>query len=66
MPTNLHIDDALLARAKTLGGHATKRETVDAALKAYVQRLRQLGVLAMEGTVEYDARYDHKKMRRRR
>ena len=36
MPTNLNLDDRLLAEAVRLGGRRTKRETVDAALQEFV------------------------------
>jgi len=64
MPTNLHIDDRLLAEAQRLGKFKTKRETVEAALAEFVKRQRQLGILAMEGTIEYRADYDYKAWRR--
>lgn len=66
MPTNLHIDDRLLAEAVKLGGHRTKRETVNAALTEYLKHLKRLGILALEGTVEYRPDYDYKKLRRLR
>ena len=37
MPTNLHIDSDLLEQAQRLGHHRTKRETVDEALREYIQ-----------------------------
>ena len=39
MPTNLAIDDNLLDEALRIGGRRTKRETVNEALKEYVERL---------------------------
>ncbi|MFY9826997.1 MAG: type II toxin-antitoxin system VapB family antitoxin [Thermoanaerobaculia bacterium] len=38
MPTNLAIDDELLEEALHLGGHRTKKATVNEALKEYIQR----------------------------
>lgn len=36
MPTNLSIDDDLLNEARVLGGHRTKKDTVNEALREYV------------------------------
>ena len=40
MRTNIEIDDALMAEAQRASGHATKRQTVEQALRLMV-RLRQ-------------------------
>lgn len=66
MPTNLALDDALVAQAKRLGRHKSKREAVDQALTEYVSRLKQREVLDLFGTLEWDPTYDHKKERKRR
>ena len=65
MPTNLNIDDALLAEALRLSGKRTKREAVDAALQEYVSRRKQRGILELFGKLEWDPGYDHKKERNR-
>ena len=66
MPTNLAIDDALLEEAKRIGGHKTKRETVNRALREYVRRRRQLLALEAFGTFEFDPKWDQKRDRRAR
>jgi Arc/MetJ family transcription regulator len=66
MPTNLAIDDALLEEAVRVGGHRTKKDTVNAALREYIQRRRQAKIVKLFGTVEFDAAYDYKKQRRRK
>jgi len=66
MPTNLAIDDRLIAEAQKLGRHRTKKETVTAALDEYVQRRKQQQILALFGTIEYDAAHDYKRERRKR
>jgi len=66
LPTNLALDDKLIEEARKLGEHKTQKETVTAALKEYVQRRRQVGILEMVGKVEYWDDYDHKKLRQRR
>lgn len=63
MPRNLSIDDRLLKEARKLGHHGTKRETVIAALKEYIQRRKQQGILSLFGTIEYDPAYDYKRER---
>ena len=66
MPTNLAIDDRLIAEAQKLGGHRTKKETVTAALDEYVQHRKQQGILSLFGTIEYNRNYDYKRERRKR
>lgn len=65
MPTNLAIDDALLTEAQQVGGHRTKKDTVNEALREYIQRRRQAKVADLFGTIEFDSSYDYKKRRRR-
>lgn len=65
MPTNLAISDELLEEALQLGGHRTKKATVNEALKEYIQRRKQLKVLDLFGQIDYDADYDYKEQRRR-
>jgi Arc/MetJ family transcription regulator len=38
MPTNLAIDDELLSEAQKVGGYRTKKDTVNEALREYIQR----------------------------
>ncbi len=66
MPTNLAIDDVLLDQALNVGGYPTKRETVNEALREFIQRRRRLELLKLVGKVEYDRRYDYKRERRSR
>jgi Arc/MetJ family transcription regulator len=64
MATNLAIDDRLIDEARRVGHHKTKKEAVTAALKEYVERRKQLEILELAGTIDYDPAYDYKKMRR--
>lgn len=64
MATNLHIDDALLAKAVELGGGKSKRETVNDALAEYVRKRQAKDLIALFGTIEYDPSYDYKEQRR--
>ena len=66
MPTNLAIDGGLLDQALSIGGYRTKRETVNEALREFIQRRKRLELLKLVGKVAYDARYDYKQERRRR
>jgi Arc/MetJ family transcription regulator len=66
MATNLAIDDELLSLAKKVGGLKTKKETVNAALKEFVQRRKQEEITELFGAVEYDSTYDYKKLRKRK
>ena len=65
MATNLAIDDRLLEEALKAGGHKTKKDTVNEALSEYIQRRKQLRIVELFGTVEFDPRYDYKRQRRR-
>lgn len=65
MPTNLSIDDALLKRAQKLGKHATKRQTVNEALREYVARLLRKEILDLAGELHWDKKYDYKAARSR-
>lgn len=66
MPRNLAIDDQLLDLAVSVGGYRTKRETVNEALREFIQRRKRLGLLKSVGKIEYDRSYDYKRERRGR
>jgi Arc/MetJ family transcription regulator len=66
MPTNLAIDDRLLDQALTIGGYRTKRETVNEALREFIQRRQRLELAELVGKVDYDPKYDYKRERRAR
>jgi hypothetical protein len=65
MPTNLNIDDRLLAEAVKVGGQRTKRETVNEALREYIQRRKRLEIVKLFGTIDFDPAWDYKADRRR-
>ena len=65
MATNLDIEPALLEEAVKVGGHRTKRAAVEEALKEYVQRRKQLKLLELFGTIDFDPEYDYKAARRK-
>lgn len=66
MPTNLAIDDRLLEEARKAGGHKTKKDTVNEALREYIQRRKQTEILDLFGKVDFDPSYDYKRQRKRR
>ena len=66
MATNLALDNRLLDEALKIGGKATKRETVTEALQEYINRRKQVAVLDLFGSVDYDRKHDYKAQRRKR
>jgi Arc/MetJ family transcription regulator len=66
MPTKLNIDDRLLTEAVKLGGHQTKRETVNEALAEYIEWRRRRELVKHFGKVDFDPGWDYKKARRAR
>jgi hypothetical protein len=65
MPTNLAIDDRLIEEARRIGHHGTKKEAVTAALDEYIRRRKQMHVLDLFDTIDYDEGYANKAHRRR-
>jgi hypothetical protein len=65
MATNLAVDDALIEEARRIGNKRTKKAVVTEALEEYVQRRKQLLILDLFHSVDYDATYDYKKLRKR-
>ncbi len=63
MATNLAIDDNLLQEALSISGLKTKKDTVNYALKEFINRRKQLEILALFGKLEPDTDYDYKKSR---
>lgn len=64
MPTNLALDDDLIAEAVRVGGHRSKKDAVNAALREYIRQHKRQGILSMFGKVEYDPDYNYKALRR--
>jgi Arc/MetJ family transcription regulator len=65
MATNLAIDQKLLIEAQKIGSHKTKKETVNEALKEYIQRRKQLEITQLFGQITYDNNYNYKALRHR-
>jgi hypothetical protein len=66
MPTRVAIDGRLILEAQKLGHHRTAKDAVTAALEEYVRRRKQLDILRLFGTIEYDASYNYKRERNRK
>jgi len=63
MATNLAIDDNLLILAQNIAGFKTKKDTVNQALKEFIQRRKQEEIIRLFGNIDYDEDYDYKSMR---
>lgn len=63
MATNLALDDDLIIEAQKIGQHKTKKAVVTEALQEYIQRRKQLEILQLFGTMDYDEDYDYKQQR---
>jgi len=66
MPTNLAIDDKLLAEALRIGGRRTKRDTVNEALAEYIQHRKQADIISLFGTVDIESASEAKAQRSRK
>jgi Arc/MetJ family transcription regulator len=66
MPTNLAIDDVLLERALHIGGLASKRATVNEALREFIARRKRKASLDAIGTIDFADGFDPKADRAKR
>ncbi|MBL1274512.1 MAG: type II toxin-antitoxin system VapB family antitoxin [Ectothiorhodospiraceae bacterium] len=64
MATNLAIDDELLEEALSISGFKTKKDTVNHALREFVDRRKQLEIVELFGKLDPDADYNYKKARK--
>jgi Arc/MetJ family transcription regulator len=64
MRTNIEIDDAVLEEARRLTGLATKRETVDYALRELVARHQRRDLLTLRGRVHWEGDLDESRSHR--
>jgi len=64
MATNLSIDTSLLDEALHISGLKTKKDTVNQALKEFVQRRKQREITALFGKLPQDSDYDYKQGRK--
>ena len=54
MVTTLEIDKTLLQEALDLSKHHTPTTLIEAALREYIQRRKQLKILELLGNIDYD------------
>ena len=64
--TNLDIDQKLLDEALKIGGQKSKKNTVNQALKEFIDKRKQQEILSMFGSVVYEPGYDYKRLRKRK
>jgi len=60
MATNLALDSHLLNLALKVGGFKSKKDTVNAALKEFVERRKQLEIIDLFGQLPCDDAYNYK------
>ena len=65
MATNLALNEELLKKALEVGGLHTKKDTVNEALKEFIERRQQGRILELFGKVDWDGKYNYKRARRR-
>ncbi len=63
MATNLSIDPELLEEALKIGDFSTKKDTVNQALKEFIQKRKQQEIIELFGNFLCDEDYDYKKGR---
>ena len=65
MATNLALDDKLINQAQKVGHHRTKKEAVTAALKDYIAHKKQMKIVDLFGTIDFNKEFNYKKARKR-
>ena len=64
MAIQLTIDETLVEEARAVGDHPTDLAAVIAALQEYIMRHKQLQIINLFGTIEYDPQFDYKEQRK--
>jgi Arc/MetJ family transcription regulator len=64
MRTNIDIDDSLMRRAMRLGGIDTKKATVEAALRLFIQTRAQIGMRRFRGKVKWEGNLEESRQGR--
>lgn len=65
MSSHLAIDDDLLKETVKIGQFKTKKEAVNAALREFLERRKQLEIIDLFGQLDPDLDYDYKQGRQR-
>lgn len=55
----------LIEEARLIGKHATKKGVVTEALLEYIQRRKQIEILDLFHSIDYDPDYDYKEQRKK-
>lgn len=63
MRTNIDIDETLLQEAFTFTEAKTKKELIHLALKEFIKNHNKKNLMDLKGKIEFDDKYDYKKMR---
>ena len=63
--TNISINQELLLEALEVSGLKSKKDTVNLALKEFIDRRKQMEILKLFGKLDRDPDYDYKKGRSR-
>lgn len=66
MATNLALNQKLLEKALAVGGLGTKKDTVNEALREFVERRQQQRIVDLFGKVDWDGKYNYKRGRGRK
>lgn len=61
MKTHIDLDGDVLATVQELGGYATKREAVNAALTEFARKLAARKLLEMRGTLTWEGDLDEQR-----
>ena len=64
MRTNIDIDDNLMQQAMRLGGIDTKKATVEAALRLFIQTRAQAGMRRFRGKVKWEGNLEESRLGR--
>ncbi len=64
MATNLALDDKLIEEALTIGNHTTKKAVVTEALQEYIKRRKQLNIIKLFNSIDYDEDFDYREQRK--
>jgi len=63
MNISIPVNEVLVQEALALGNQETERDVVEVALREYIQRRKQLKIVELFGTIDYDSDYDYKQQR---
>ena len=66
MLKNLKLNDKLIEAALKLGNLKSKQEAANTALAEFVHRHPRLRILELGGRIDFQPKWDYKKMRRGR